>query len=96
MSLTANTLVLTAEAMIGHEMAPGHPESPKRLVVLLETLADSPVPRTSQRSPRAALPTELERVHDPSHVANLLAFHHGRDHGIYSVVARAILAGEDP
>ncbi|MBX5481538.1 MAG: histone deacetylase [Myxococcaceae bacterium] len=69
--MSAPTLVLTDERMLGHDPGAGHPESPRRLHRILEVLKAAPIPGVQLRAPRPATREELLWVHTPAHVDGL-------------------------
>ncbi len=69
----APTLLLTDPAMADHDPGYGHPESPRRLLRILELLHSEPVEGTAWKSPRRATREELLRVHKESYVASIEA-----------------------
>jgi acetoin utilization deacetylase AcuC-like enzyme len=66
------TALFTHSACLEHDPGPAHPESPQRLVRILEALEAEPF-RTLQRqeAPRAS-PDHLTLVHDPGYVAAIM------------------------
>ncbi len=66
-----STLVLTDRRFLEHDTGPGHPESPKRLHVILDDLARAPMPGVRIEAPRAATDAEIDAVHDPDYRASL-------------------------
>lgn len=67
------TRVLTDSACLEHQAGPMHPESPSRLRAITRLLERTPIAGLEQGSPREATRAELERVHDPAHVAHVLS-----------------------
>jgi acetoin utilization deacetylase AcuC-like enzyme len=69
----APTLLLTDPAMADHDPGSLHPETPRRLLRILEYLHAQPVEGTVWQSPRRATREELLRVHAEAYVASLEA-----------------------
>jgi acetoin utilization deacetylase AcuC-like enzyme len=67
------TLVLTDDVMLEHRAGPMHPESPGRLLAILDLLDRVPVAGVQRARPRAGTRQELLRVHQASHVDRVLA-----------------------
>src|SRR5262249_24613504 len=67
------TLLLSDSAMADHDPGAGHPESPRRLLRILELLEHEPVDGTAWRAPREATREELSRVHSEEYVASIEA-----------------------
>lgn len=66
------TLLFTDERCLLHETPYSHPESPKRLRKILDSLAAEPVPGTEQATVRPATRDELLLVHEVRHVDAIL------------------------
>lgn len=67
--------LITADACLGHQMTPGHPEQPDRVRAILNTLENSGImPRLErlQADPALATRTVLSRVHSDAHVRSIL------------------------
>jgi acetoin utilization deacetylase AcuC-like enzyme len=67
-----DVLLLSDEAMLGHDPGPGHPERPERLQAILADLRREPIAGTRWAAPNPAPREALERVHTPAYVADLL------------------------
>lgn len=67
------TLLFYDPKFLGHDPGAGHPESPKRLSRIVDTLQANPVAGTSWRHACPATDDELTAVHTPDHVARLAA-----------------------
>jgi len=66
------TLIFTHPACLDHENAPGHPESPARLRVILEALRQPEFAALEWREAPRATNAQLELVHPASYVAAVL------------------------
>ncbi|MGA9521131.1 MAG: histone deacetylase [Myxococcaceae bacterium] len=69
----APTLLLTDPAMAAHDPGSAHPESPRRLLRILDLLHSQPVATTVWKSARRATREELLRVHSEAYVASIEA-----------------------
>jgi acetoin utilization deacetylase AcuC-like enzyme len=67
------TLIFTHPVCIKHDPGPGHPESPARLTAVLEALHRPQFAALDWREARRATRTEIERVHDPEYVSEILS-----------------------
>jgi acetoin utilization deacetylase AcuC-like enzyme len=68
-----STLILTDRRLLGHDAGPGHPESPARLVAILDELEHAPPAGVTFEAPRAATAAEIDAVHAPAHRETLQA-----------------------
>ncbi len=68
------TLLLTDEAMIGHDPGPGHPERPERLEAVLKRLKRLQDADVRWARPTPASREAIERVHRPHYVDQLETF----------------------
>ena len=67
------TVILRDDAFLEHDPGPGHPENSARLRAVYEDLDAHAIPGTRTAAPRRADRSELERVHEPSHVDRVAA-----------------------
>lgn len=67
------TLLYTDEAFLEHEPGAGHPERPERLQSVVSALDMPRFAALRRVAPRAATVEEIERVHEPAYVENVLA-----------------------
>ena len=67
------TLLLSSEACLGHDTAPGHPERPARLRAVLDALAADEFATLMRREAPLATVEELTRVHPPAYVERVLS-----------------------
>ncbi len=70
--MSAPTFLYADQRMLGHDPGAGHPESPARLRSLLEDFARDPVAGVVQQTPRPATREEMEGVHAPAYVGELV------------------------
>lgn len=67
------TRLLTDPAWLEHNAGPMHPESPGRLRAIGDVLSRAPVKGTTSGAPRPATRDELLRVHDATHVEQVIS-----------------------
>jgi acetoin utilization deacetylase AcuC-like enzyme len=67
------TLLYTHPASLEHDPGPGHPESPARMQALLAAFEQDGLDGVLRREPPPASHEQLERVHDPRFVEQILA-----------------------
>jgi acetoin utilization deacetylase AcuC-like enzyme len=66
-------VIFTHDACLRHEPGPGHPESPQRLLAVLQALADPRFDSVPVVQAPQATRAELERAHDPALVDAVFA-----------------------
>jgi len=69
----AHTLLFHDDRFLAHDPGATHPESPARLRAIIQGLERSPLRGTRLVTPEAASREQLERVHHPSYVEEILA-----------------------